>query len=494
MGLGMHKWYVFISAYMINFLIVGLVYSIGDIFIELMDTFNATRAETAVIQSTALGVGPGSGILASFLIPKLGLMKSGMVFSTLVSSGIMSCYLATSVWHMIVSFGIVCGLGFTNLYICSVTALCQNFQGKRRLFMLAVQSTGVGVGGMVHPYLLSYLSQVYGFRGALLILGALCANIIPACLLWSGSNFDQKKTIKPSQVNPDFRVVQYELEYSVQVTQAGDNICIQRCENGTKNKGTSVYYISKYPMLEERNNTKLVTVHDRRCSVISVHNQREQLKNYTFRENLKAILKNFEFVVFWIGTVITAGTLNNVFIFIADIFADKNLKPGDSTLGLFLLNVTNVIGRLLPGLMVLTNRVPVLFHPFVASLISIGGMSGLLLARTRWTALLFCAMIGTPFGMLLTMISVVSMSLVGINRVSTASGLTFSTLGILNATLGPIWGYIRDTDGSYDVPFYFTVGVIGCGTTMFTFALVKMRLQFYKTLQRKQPTFYLTSL
>ncbi|KAL4231959.1 hypothetical protein ACF0H5_009536 [Mactra antiquata] len=279
-----------------------------------------------------------------------------------------------------------------------MTALAQHSKDQTLLILLPVLQSGVGVGGMVHPYILSYLSEKYGFRGVLLLYGGVYANIISGCCLWRMIKTDENK------------------------------------ENGQTR-------------LQE-----------------------------PFVNSLRAILKNFEFVVFWLGSAISITWLSIIFIFIADIFVDKKLRQNDSTFGLFLMHISNVLGRLLPAFTLLKGNIPILWHPFITTLISVGGMVGFLFASTRWLILMFCALVGACFGMLVSMLSVISTSVVGVKHLSTASGLIFTTFGILNSIMGPVVGSIRDSFGTYDIMFYCAIGLTGSAATLLAIALIRTRL------------------
>lgn len=56
-----NKWMVFVGAYVVMVFNVGFLYSMGKLFVIILDTFHDTRAATATIQSVMYGVAQGSG-------------------------------------------------------------------------------------------------------------------------------------------------------------------------------------------------------------------------------------------------------------------------------------------------------------------------------------------------------------------------------------------------------------------------------------------------
>ena len=65
-------------------------------------------------------------------------------------------------------------------------SLC--FDGHARLVGLSVVSSAIGIGGMIYPYLIVWLVDIYGLKGTLLIMGGITLNGIPMSLLWNHLN------------------------------------------------------------------------------------------------------------------------------------------------------------------------------------------------------------------------------------------------------------------------------------------------------------------
>ncbi|XP_053388132.1 monocarboxylate transporter 12-like isoform X6 [Mercenaria mercenaria] len=179
-----HDTFVLTSCCLATVLHTGFLHSIGVLFTDVMTTFNSTHAETAVIQSTAIGMSLCSSIFTGALINKIGLMVTGMLGNLVVSLSLMVCFFASSLTYLIIAIGVFSGFGFSCVYITSASAVSQHFSGRKRLLYLSVQTSGAGIGGMIYPFVIRYLSDLYGFRGSLLITGALVMNTVPGSILW----------------------------------------------------------------------------------------------------------------------------------------------------------------------------------------------------------------------------------------------------------------------------------------------------------------------
>eukprot|EP00057_Strongylocentrotus_purpuratus_P001513 XP_001199507.2 PREDICTED: monocarboxylate transporter 12 [Strongylocentrotus purpuratus] len=100
--------------------------------------------------------------------------------SCMVSIGVMLTSFATNK----ASIGIflsVSGLG--NCFLLTSASIALNdLAGEHFNLIYSISMSGSGVGTVALPVLTEYLHQCYGWRGAILIVGALMANIIPCAL------------------------------------------------------------------------------------------------------------------------------------------------------------------------------------------------------------------------------------------------------------------------------------------------------------------------
>ncbi|WAR30282.1 hypothetical protein MAR_032824 [Mya arenaria] len=133
----LHKrWLVCLSAFLANLLALGVFFSMGTLLSDIMDTFNVTRAEAALVQSV--------GITVSL------------------------CF----------------GIPVSGIIITSAAAIGRHFHGKQGIFFVSFINVGSGLGGVSFPYLFNYLTDTFGLRGTCLITGGIFLHMIPLTLLW----------------------------------------------------------------------------------------------------------------------------------------------------------------------------------------------------------------------------------------------------------------------------------------------------------------------
>ncbi|XP_060557630.1 monocarboxylate transporter 14-like [Ruditapes philippinarum] len=492
-----HKWLVFFSAYYVMVVNVGFYYSFGTLFPDIMTEFGSSRAETAVIQSTLIAVGLGSGLLNGVIIHKYGLVKAGLYGSVVSCVGVMACYFATSVAYMIISIGILMAVGFSCMFISSSTAIVQHFKGKQRLLMLSLQGSGAGLGGMIYPYLLRYLSSQYGIRGNLLVISAIFMNSIPICFLWGQPDDTDGQQSIPDQSKSDET---FDNEHCGKIFDDTNGFEKDNSENEKLMNGMNSHDAipSKQAVISEehidfndKNDTKDDHVKKPFHETDSISKSmtdsnidiviENQSKNHcgesadTLCHSLSQILKNRTFVIYLLGGVTSYPALGLMMVFVVDIFLDKDFTSEDAAFGQLLLSALNILGRFLPGILMQFRCVSTLSIPMLASLISTTVFPCLVLARVKWLATLLCAFTGLSLGMFVSIYSVTTVKLVGQERLPNAMGLLFSANSLGNAIAGPVCGYLRDITGSYSIPLYAGAVMSLSGFICYTTASITRR-------------------
>lgn len=88
---------------------------------------------------------------------------------------------------------------------------CSYFQ-RRRSLALALAKCGASAGAVSMPPLFTFLTEQYGLRGALLLMGGICLHTIPATLLLRPTSSFSKMSGRPKQSSSDHGVKMSETE------------------------------------------------------------------------------------------------------------------------------------------------------------------------------------------------------------------------------------------------------------------------------------------
>ncbi|OQV12834.1 putative Monocarboxylate transporter 12 [Hypsibius exemplaris] len=191
-GLSQHvdggwAWVALIAGFFIQFIIIGLVLSMGVFYSELVAEFggdaSASRAISWLI-SASLGANCFFGPIGSVSANRFGYTQTISVGGLLASAGFFITYFSTNFWLVFFSFGVMTGAGL-GLSLSPSFGVIAFYFDKRKKFATTFMTLSVGVGLMVFPSLERYLINAYNWRDTSLILSAISLNLIPFSLLFT---------------------------------------------------------------------------------------------------------------------------------------------------------------------------------------------------------------------------------------------------------------------------------------------------------------------
>ncbi|XP_067667450.1 monocarboxylate transporter 2-like [Haliotis asinina] len=171
-----------------TFVCMGFAFSLGALFIDWLEDFQTTRAETAVIQSATAGLTFMGGLVNGFLIQRFGIravMCSGSILSSL---GLFASWFSTGYIFTVISVGVVLGWGSSMVYLSNMVIVTLAFRDPRaKGFALALLTSSGGVGAIIFPNILQEFKKEFGWRGALLIISGVYLNVALSGLLVTSS-------------------------------------------------------------------------------------------------------------------------------------------------------------------------------------------------------------------------------------------------------------------------------------------------------------------
>ncbi|KYN27412.1 PREDICTED: uncharacterized protein LOC108757515 [Trachymyrmex cornetzi] len=176
-------WLILLAAVMVNLLIPGTIKSFGVLFVEFLDVFDASPAAAAWIPSLCYFLYSSLGPLSSVLSVKYSYRTVTLIGGTFAAAGMMLSYYANSVAFLCVSYGVFVGTGAglafpPTVYI--VTSYFVRFRGLANGLCIS----GSALGSIFLPPVLGFLLREYGYRGAVLIMGAVTLNVWASALLY----------------------------------------------------------------------------------------------------------------------------------------------------------------------------------------------------------------------------------------------------------------------------------------------------------------------
>ncbi|XP_018575240.1 monocarboxylate transporter 14-like [Anoplophora glabripennis] len=189
-------WLVVLACFYINMISDGVGFTFGLLFIEFLHEFKASKSATSWIGSLFMAIPLIAGPIGSALVDKYGCQSMTVVGGLICTVGFVLSSYAKSIGVMYITFGIIGGLGLGLCFVTAVVSIAFWFE-KRRTVALGLAASGTGFGTVVFSPLSTCLLFEFGWRGTLLIVAGLFANMCVCGMLmrdpdWINETEDKK--------------------------------------------------------------------------------------------------------------------------------------------------------------------------------------------------------------------------------------------------------------------------------------------------------------
>ncbi|VUC33223.1 unnamed protein product [Clonostachys rosea] len=122
--------------------------------------------------------------------------------SALTVIGVLAMSWCTELWHFILSFGVVAGIGTSLLFTPGIASVGHWFRARRG-FATGIASTGGGIGGIVFPLMQTSLFEKIGYGWTVRVLSLIC---LVCCLVGIVFVRSRLPPAKNASAWPDFRI------------------------------------------------------------------------------------------------------------------------------------------------------------------------------------------------------------------------------------------------------------------------------------------------
>lgn len=169
-------WVVVLSSFIISMIADGISFSFGLLYIEFLDEFQASKSTTAWIGSLFIAVPLLSGPVMSALVDRYGCRSMTILGGLISTSGFVLASISTTLEMMMITFGVIAGLGLGLVYVTAVVSIAYWFEKKRNL-AVGLGACGTGVGTFIYAPMTQYFIEEYGWRGTILLLSGTLLNL-----------------------------------------------------------------------------------------------------------------------------------------------------------------------------------------------------------------------------------------------------------------------------------------------------------------------------
>ena len=172
---GGYAWVIVAAVFTVHFFILGTIYTFGFFYTEYLDAFDDTKGgEIAWVGSICAGSTLAFAGYTGAMADRYGNGKCICIGGMVVFISLMLASLATEVWHLFVTQGLMCGLGYSLSFVGAISVMDQWFDRRRGLGVgIAVSGSGFGQVGLAP--ITSQLLRSQGWRRTLRWLAFLTA-------------------------------------------------------------------------------------------------------------------------------------------------------------------------------------------------------------------------------------------------------------------------------------------------------------------------------
>lgn len=165
------------------FVMFGIRLSFSVFFVALIDEFGWSRADTALIFSTTMLIFMVGSAVAGWAQDHLGARVTFSLGAFVLGLGLVLSSQISTLLGMVLSYGIVVGIGITILGLSNQASVIARWFRERRGLAIGIAFAGTGLGSLVVTPLMAFLAERFHWRVGYGVLAGLAFLLIPL-ILW----------------------------------------------------------------------------------------------------------------------------------------------------------------------------------------------------------------------------------------------------------------------------------------------------------------------
>ncbi|XP_071087687.1 monocarboxylate transporter 12-like [Haliotis cracherodii] len=167
---------VLITCFLVNFLSLGFALGLGVLFVPIQEIFQTSRAVTSLMLSLCVGIVLTGSFVTSPIVQKIKPGNAIILGGAITLTGCIGGSFAPNMDIIIFSIGFVAGIGLSFAHLASYITVDAVLTTRKGLGV-SLLTAGNGLGGFFSPMLNAWMLEIYGWRGAFLLLGAIVFNL-----------------------------------------------------------------------------------------------------------------------------------------------------------------------------------------------------------------------------------------------------------------------------------------------------------------------------
>ncbi|XP_072883506.1 monocarboxylate transporter 12-like isoform X3 [Hemitrygon akajei] len=410
-------WMIVISCFLVTVCTRAVSRCLSIFFVEFQNYFAQDYAMTAWIHSTVdcttMVFAPIGSIISNRYSTRVAVILGGI----LATLGLILSSFATCLEYLYLSLGVLTGCGYALAYSPSIAIVGKYFSNKKAM-AYGLAMSGSGIGTFVLAPVVQLLIEEYSWRGALLILGGLVANICVCGAL-----------LRPLSLAEDLSISN--------ISSIASRNSSEECSYKSQHEDPALPRHSV-----DSNSTRKDCVKKKLCNCCPSY------KEYAF-------LLTPDFLVFAVSLLFLAYGCSTPFVHLVPYAVSAGISQQQAAFLMSILGIVDIVGNISFGW--LTDRRCLKKYRKYLYILTIGldGLSSLFIPILRSFPLLvpYAVFYGYFDGAYVALIPVVTSDIAGNAFLSSALGIVYFIHGIPYLIGPPIAGWLVDTTGSYTTAF-----------------------------------------
>jgi len=200
---GSSAWLLLAGAFAAFTVSAGLMHSYAVFLVAFIQAFAWSRAETSIAYSVSQLVAGASSPLVGAMVDRLGPLRLLLIGSVLLIAGLIGCAHVTSLWQIILLYGVVMTFGANCLgLVVFVPILSRRFVRRRGMAISVVQSAN-GFARAVSAPVVQLLISSFGWRETFLIqAGFMGVMVVPLVAMFRRGEHALARASGPDRAPP----------------------------------------------------------------------------------------------------------------------------------------------------------------------------------------------------------------------------------------------------------------------------------------------------
>ena len=172
-----YGWTIVVASSLVLLVSFGILLCYGLFLNPLVEEFGWSRAAISGAYSLSSVIAGTFGVLAGLVTDRLGPRVVVTVSGLLLGAACVLMYFVSSLWELYLFYGILGGIGMSGMWVPPLSTVARWFNDRRSMATGIVLS-GMTIGQVILPPIVSHLILAVGWRRSYLFLGIMALAVI----------------------------------------------------------------------------------------------------------------------------------------------------------------------------------------------------------------------------------------------------------------------------------------------------------------------------